>query len=626
MNKHKSDRMVFIVKLKGPAISMNSFRRYLIESENNDKKPAYYNLTESTSESDLEIVDLMENETEYRCAFLDYEGEKITRLYWSTCQKYTRDSMKSIHCRLKYTSTDEAVIENFVDSLQLHLDKDFPQNSYINFEVSLPLMEQMRKFEKPPYKMKTAEISYGELEEENGLSFLAQKNQYCRRKYNFRDMQSRSEFQRDYDRIVYSKAFRRLVDKAQIFSSAKGDHYRTRMTHTLIVCQIARSISSILKLNSPLAEAIAVGHDLGHTPFGHQGERTLHAILTGEKGFEVDNLPVKATEEETAIFPYGGFKHNYQSVRVATSLESQYLEVDGLDLSEQTLNGIWMHTGQKEGMSIRTFSDDFLTDDVNTAFTLEGQVVAIADEIAQRSHDIDDAFASRLIKLEDFSEYLELKKSTQLKEELDGISKKIQKLKLENRLFVDEEAVICAQISSIIVNIFIKDVCTESKKKMDAYSVEQFETDGHRVYKSLICFSDAGKELCKYLDNIIRKRVLSSHEVTLFDQNSSATVLSLFRAYYNNPMLLHTGTLQRIWNEYRRENLETVDFKEGKPEIVKSEWKKITATGIPTNEAKRTAEQRVLLNKRIILVRCICDFIAGMTDSYALNEYRRIVV
>lgn len=625
MYERKIDRTVYIIKLKGPAAVLDPFRGYLLASEDSGEPPAYYNLKATSSASDNQVFDLMEENAEYRCAFLDYVDDEITCLYWTTCNKYTQGGRRSIHCRLRYKSTDKSVIENFVYNLQLSLEKDFPADSYINYEISVPLLEQMRKFEKAPFQKEPTEITYEELDEEKNLSPLAQKNQYCCRKYNFKEPQPRGEFQRDYDRIVYSKAFRRMVDKAQIFSSVKGDHYRTRMTHTLIVCQIAQSISRALKLNSPLAEAIAAGHDLGHTPFGHQGERTLHAILTGKPGFEVDNLAVKSEGDTVALFPYGGFKHNYQSVRVATNLEAQYLEIDGLDLSEQTLNGMWMHTGKKGDMEIGSFSDDFLSDAGDVAFTLEGQVVAVADEIAQRSHDIDDAFASRLIKPSDFVNYLELKKSTHLKEKLDGIFETLESLKLENRLLVDEDAVVCAQISSIIVNLFIEDVCAETKENMDAYSVEKFNADNHRVYEQLVCFSDAGKELCRYLDNIISKRVINSHEVTLFDQNGSSTVLALFRAYYKAPSLLHAGTLQRIWNEYRMQNLETIDFKEGKPELVKSEWNKITTTAIPANDHDRTDEQRNILRKRIILVRGICDFISGMTDSYALNEYRRIV-
>lgn len=629
MCKNKNEKTIYIIKLKGTVPGWDLFREFLTKSIDENEKPAYYNMTSSSSDADCCIVDQMEDGKEYRCAILDYEGDKITRLYWTMCWKYHQNERKAIHCRLKYMSTEETVIENFKYNLQLNLEKDFPADSYINCETSVSLIEQMRKFEQPPYKRASIKMTYDPFAEEERLSELAQKNQYCRRKYHLtggvQDKQNRGEFQRDYDRILYSKAFRRMVDKAQVFSSSKGDHYRTRMTHTLMVCQIARSICRILELNSSLAEAIAIGHDLGHTPFGHEGERTLHAILTGQKGFEVENLPVKSDHETDGAFPYGGFKHNYQSVRVATALETQYLEIDGLDLSEQTLNGMWMHTEKKEGLQIGDFSDGFLSDEGECAFTLEGQVVAIADEIAQRSHDIDDAFASHLITPSDFVEYLGLNKTTKLKGKIDGIFKTWQKVKDNNRLFSDENDVICARISSVIVDHFIDDVCTATDQKIKNYSAERFEKDNYRVHEQLVSFSDDGHSLCKYLDNIIRKKVLTSREVTLFDQNGSGVVLALFRAYYKNPMLLHSGTLNRIWNEFRRENLETIDFEEGAPKIVKSEWERITTTPIAADERQRSIEQKVLLKKRIILVRGICDFISGMTDSYALNEYHKII-
>lgn len=415
-----------------------------------------------------------------------------------------------------------------------------------------------------------------------------------------------------------------MVDKAQIFSSIKGDYYRTRMTHTLIVCQISRSISLALKLNTSLAEAIAAGHDLGHTPFGHQGERTLHAILTGEAGFEVDSLAIKEGNEEP-IYPYGGFKHNCQSVRVATILENQYLEINGMDLSYQTLNGMYKHTSSKRGMDIKEFSDGFLSEVEDFAITLEGQVVAVADEIAQRSHDIDDAFASQLITIEDFKKYLELKKFSKLKEQIDQIFQKISNLKSKNKLFVDENELICSQISTLVVNYFINDVVQTSNEKISTYSFEQFESEDYSVRKKLVWFSDEGESLCKYLEKIITKKVISSHEVAMFDQNGSNIILTLFKTYYKNPMLLHNGTLNRIWNEYRQNDIYVVDFKEGKPSIVQEEWKKITTTPIPAEEEKRSPEQKEILNQRIILVRNICDFISGMTDSYAINEYHKIV-
>lgn len=623
-----SKSRLYIIKMKNQVASLDRFRQYLEESRNEVNSPAYYNLTDSTSTHDKQVFSQMSENEYFRCALLDYENNKIIRIYWCICHKHVDDSYNSIHCKLKYETTDKVVIENFVYNLHLNLETDFPHDSFINFEISEPLIEQMKPYECEPFSQDREELQYEELEEEKMLSPLAQKNQYCNRRYNLRSPQQRGEFQRDHDRIVYSKAFRRMVDKAQIFSSIKGDHYRTRMTHTLIVCQIAKSISNQLKLNGSLAEAIAVGHDLGHTPFGHQGERTLHAILTGKEGFEVDHLSLKSdgyTGNDLNMFPYGGFKHNYQSVRVASCLESQYPQIDGLDLSEQTLNGMWMHTKKKEDLNIQDFSDGFLTDSGDVAVTLEGQVVAVADEIAQRSHDIDDAFASHLITPTELSQYLSLNKSSVLREQIDEEIDEINKLESQNRLFSDKNELIYTRISSIIVHYFIQDVCAATKQRMDNYDVVRFNADNHRINQKMVWFSDAGEDLCKYLENIISKKVINSHEVTMFDQNGSNIVLALFRAYYKNPMLLHKGTLQRIWNEYRAQGFKVISFKEGKPQLIKDEWMKITTEPIPADEARRTSEQERILKKRIILVRGICDFISGMTDSYAINEFNRII-
>lgn len=619
------NNIIYIIKMKDNATVLDDFRDYLVASQNPGRADAYYNLSNKTTPSDWDMFGRMDPDTTYRCALLDYQGDSITCLYWTKCKKYVSSEFSSMHCRLLYQTTDRAMIQNFVYSLLLDLEKDFAPDSYINCEISTPLIQQMRKFEQPPFYYAPLPTVYPPKPEEAGLSPLAQKNEYCRRKYNLRQPGERGEFQRDYDRILYSKSYRRMVDKAQIFSSVKGDHYRTRMTHTLIVCQIAHSICRALGLNCVLAEAISAGHDLGHTPFGHQGERTLNAILTGEPGFEVDHLPVRKDDTEPAVYPYGGFKHNYQSVRVASSLESQYLEIDGLDLSEQTLNGMWMHTGKITGMSIEDFSGRFLTDEGDYPFTLEGQAVAVADEIAQRSHDIDDAFSSRLITLSDFTDHLGLNKSSQLKEEIDHVSTTLKDLKGKNRLLTDENEIISAQISSIIVNHFIQDVCAEAKIRMAAYDVNKFISDGHKVKENLVWFSEQGEQLCKYLENLINKKVINSHEVTQFDENGSNVVLALFRAYYKTPMLLHDGTLKRIWNEYRQRGFDVVDFKEGKPKLVKEEWKNITTADISSDPANRTNCGKLLLEKRIILVRGICDFISGMTDSYACNEYHRLI-
>lgn len=620
----KAENRLYIIKMKNQATDLNKFRGYLNDSLGEGKlRIAYYNLTEKTSPNDKRAFNGMEEKSIYKCALIDYEGNEISCIYWCDCWKYEKDGNKSICCRLKFKTEDKIIIENFKYNLYLKLDEDFADNSYIYFETSKPLIEQMKKFERL-FVQENKSSKYNELEEEKALSPLAQKNQYCRRKYNLKPAQQRGEFQRDYDRIIYSKAFRRMVDKAQIFSSVKGDYYRTRMTHTLIVCQIARSIAHRLNLNSSLAEAIAVGHDLGHTPFGHQGERTLHSILTGGKGFEVEGLALNNSKDKQHEFPYGGFKHNYQSVRVASCLETQYPEIDGLDLSEQTLNGMWMHTKKKAGLGIEQFSDGFLSDNGEAAFTLEGQVVAVADEIAQRSHDIEDALTSNLITPEDLSQYLALNKTEELKGKIDALLKNMEDLSFKNRLFSDKNELIYTQISSIIVHYFIEDVCSATQRKMTAYKVEKFDADDHHFNERIVWFSDLGEDLCEYLESIISKKVLNSHEVTMFDQNGSNIVLALFRAYYKNPMLLHKGTLQRIWNEFRKQNLYVVSFEEGKTEIIRGEWEKITTMKISADEKERDQEQEDTLKKRCILVRGICDFISGMTDSYAINEYHKI--
>ena len=192
--------------------------------------------------------------------------------------------------------------------------------------------------------------------EETYLSEYAAKSSQTRgRKIKITPCPIRTEFQRDRDRILHSKAFRRLKHKTQVFISPAGDHYRTRMTHTLEVSQIARTIARALGLNEDLTEAIALGHDLGHTPFGHTGEEVLNELLPG------------------------GFKHNEQSLRVVEFLEN-------LNLTEETLDGILNHTGDKD------------------PFTLEGQIVKIADRIAYLNHDIDDAIRAGIIKETDIPE------------------------------------------------------------------------------------------------------------------------------------------------------------------------------------------------------------------------------
>ncbi len=643
------DKKIFIIKLKEDEGKLDDFRDRLKGSLLEKSGPAFYYIRKSASreEKDIYNKELVRGK-EYGCVLLDYSKNKndgaagITHLYWAKCKKSPDPKYDAIHCTVLFSTEDRAIIENFVYFLQLDLAVDFPPHCYINYETSELLYNQLKKYEASKYKAYPESETFNPFEAEGPLHPLAQKNEYCLRKYkrdssqveqsNHGASEIRSEFQRDYDRILYSKAYRRMVDKAQIFSSVKGDHYRTRLTHTLTVCQIARSISQALNLNCALTEAIAIGHDLGHTPFGHQGERTLNNIITGKKGFEVDNLAICKCEERNAVgdtekFPYGGFKHNYQGVRVATRLENPYLDFDGLNLSYQTLNGMWMHTKQLEGLDIKEFSAGFLQDEGKVATTLEGQIVFVADEIAQRSHDIDDALTSNLITLEDLEKHLELQKLQSLRGIVNSVVEAIDKKETENRFYSDKQALICTQISSRIVNFFIQDVIDASRKAMDDYDINAFEDAGHKVNKQVICFSRAGETSCKYLEEIINKRVINSREVTVCDSNGSNVILALFRAYYKNPMLLHEGTLNRIWIEFMENDIATIDFKDSKPKLVKKLWEDITTKEISVHPAEREKDgTETLFKQRKILIRNICDFIAGMTDSYAIEECRKITL
>ena len=211
------------------------------------------------------------------------------------------------------------------------------------------------------------------------------------RLYAVSDSPSRSEFQRDRDRIIHSAAFRRLQYKTQVFLHHEGQHFRTRLTHTLEVSQMARSIARALRLNEDLAEAVALAHDLGHTPFGHAGERVLAARMGA----------------------FGGFDHNMQAIRVVTRLENRYAEHDGLNLSWETLEGILKHNGplvDDAGAPVGRYVDEGLPFGldaiaasaplmISSYASLEAQAAAIADDIAYNAHDIDDALRARLLDL-----------------------------------------------------------------------------------------------------------------------------------------------------------------------------------------------------------------------------------
>lgn len=478
---------------------------------------------------------------------------------------------------------------------------------------------------------------------QNDTVDLKQKEDFCERAFDASkriNKLNRTDFQRDYERIVHAKAFRRLVDKAQIFTSSKGDHYRTRMTHTMEVVQIAKGIARELDLNIELTEAIALAHDIGHTPFGHQGERTLDDILNGKIGA----IETRNSEDNF----YGGFKHNLQGVKVVTLLEEKYFEHEGINLSYQVLEGILKHTkllscrhcGEGRNCSgsrgqcskLQNDLEGFLPDQFdreklflgyNFPTTLEGQVVAVADEIAQRSHDIDDAFRSSIISFKDFKNYLSLDKFKELKKRIEGIENVFRE-KQESILFVNEDDVLHGRIVSEIITFFIEQLCAQScssiKEYKEAPIKRSFFEEHKRVDEQLIKFDDNTAKLCKYLEDVISKKVLASSEVACFDDKAGMIVRKLFKAYYDQPLLLPQTVLRRIYKETIKKYDNAVNFTVSNVETVREELGK-TSNPFKLDSAEKQSEY---FGKQKILVRTIVDYIAGMTDSYAVNEYNRI--
>jgi len=585
-------------------------------------------------ECNVVFVIFEKNDTEKR--------DDILSLYigrGNICQKNT---WWVINYKIKKKIDSPFVIHDFISNSELDVRNDFESYSYVNIEVAPELIAQISSILQPLYEIPYVPIDqqdYPEIHFEQHLHPYSQFNSHCLRPIGHTYPQEmRGEYQRDYERIVHSKAYRRLVDKAQIFTSTKGDYYRTRMTHTLEVAQIARAIAIGLNINIHLTEAIALAHDLGHTPFGHQGERTLDSILKNR--LEI----IQAIPEERNF--YGGFKHNFQTLRVVNYLEEKYVDFPGIDLSYQVLEGALKHTktvikdcvncSDDENCSEKCYNiKEFLPiGEINHLYleysfptTLEGQIVAIADEIAQRSHDLDDSFAAQLLTTKNLIEYLSLQKMSELRERVANIESEVIDSQEKNRQFVDVNELKHSCIVSAIINFFINDVIAISSRNIKNFEEDDLYKEQHRFSKRLVSFSFNGKILCDYLEKIISKKVINSPDVVQFDSRAEQIVSGLFHAYYNNPKLLHKGTLRRIFIETNSKCENAIDFQNGDHTVVKKEIERIVKAnlkelfndGFISESEKNNYEQ-----KRKILVRSIADFISGMTDSYAINEYRKI--
>lgn len=561
-----------------------------------------------------------------------YIGDKVNINY-----KNSIEYVMKVHLTCE---SHKRTIDSIIDKIDLDIKTDFEYGQYVIMIEMESLYEELRERIIAQQKVENshAEVSGKQCEESYVMSPLSQKNEQSIRINKSDDVGDyRTEFQRDRERIVNCKAFRRLVDKAQIFGSEKGDYFRTRMTHSLEVNQISKAIAYALRLNLDLTEAIALGHDLGHTPFGHQGERTLDQILAGE--IEVG---ISATEQMFKKRCFGGFKHNYQSARILTVLEEKYKGFPGLNVSVQVIEGVLKHTKLKpDKIDIQDFLSKEYLEKINIDYekklqicsSLEGQVVAIADEIAQRGHDVDDALTSGVMTIEELQDRLTINKCDTLHEKIE---KEIADIESAERLIIDKKELKTARIVSVIINYFIQSAIDFSLQQIEKYgSLDCVELD-NKI--KMIQLEPEAEKVSEYLEKVVQKKVICNFEVARADYNASMIVQTLFEKYYKNPRLLHSGTIHKIFLEtLRHENIEVsnsaISLNDVSIEIANKEIADITTAKLDgdiiipylDNKDNSSSDKNIILfEKRRILIRAIVDYIAGMTDGYAVEEYEKL--
>ena len=309
---------------------------------------------------------------------------------------------------------------------------------------------------------------------------------------------NRSIFERDRDRIIHCEAFRKLEYKTQVFVNHEGDYYRTRLTHTMEVSQIARGIAKMLGLNLELVEAIALSHDLGHTPFGHTGEEVLDKLLKDS----------------------GGFEHNRQSYRVVTFLEKRYPEFTGLNLSFETLEGIVKHNTPYDKPSNQDLDEIF---NLKQVPTLEAQIIDFADEIAYLNHDLDDGLVSNLLNWKELNQ-VEIWKNS------------LEKIEARYRECEDKNIIKFRTISSII-SYFIKDIVQNTKKNIDKYNIESYE-DLKKENKKMVSFTDSTNKKRMQLKNFLFEKMYNHPKVMKMRLSAEKCIKGLFEAYLKYPGII----------------------------------------------------------------------------------------
>ena len=441
----------------------------------------------------------------------------------------------------------------------------------------------------------------------------------------------RSKFERDRDRILYSKAFRRLSGKTQVFVTGHEDHIRTRLTHTLEVSQIATTIASYFRLDIALTEAIAFGHDIGHTPFGHEGERILNFIMNGCQKIKEFNNDIPVEEK--------GFKHNWQSLRVLTQLEKKSKEYDGLNLTNYTLWGIVNHSKLEweeceNNLRIDFYEkncNDFLKkiicNESNKSWTFEGLIVRQADEIAQRHHDSEDGIIANLIdKKELIKKFKECFGSTelynskeykyrQLVKEINDNTNNEYYIPLLSRLIVDFLAMNLINNTKENFKMIINEYSIKSDKGFYENKLNIFnEKNIFDIVAYNKNFSEQEDVFKKYLKN----RILNSFKAQSMDGKANYIIKRLFRAYLSNPQQLPDKTIISFYKNYNENYLDKAINKDKEMGLYFS----LALVGDLRGKLKEDYFTDCNDNRyKCALLRTICDYVSGMTDNYALNQY-----
>jgi dGTPase len=380
-----------------------------------------------------------------------------------------------------------------------------------------------------------------------GLAPYASKPEESRgRLYPEAEHPMRSSFQRDRDRIVHSTAFRRLTHKTQVFVYHEGDHYRTRLTHSLEVAQIARTIARALALDEDLAETVALAHDLGHTPFGHAGEEALDA----------------------AMARFGGFSHNDQTLRILTMLESRYAEFPGLNLTWEALEGTVKHNGPLVGPGIERPVPPAIAEydrrhplALDTYAGVEAQVAALADDIAYNNHDIDDGLRAGLFAIADLAEV--------------PLVGPICRSVAARYSGLDEQRLIHETVRRVIDHM-VTDLVAETRARLGSSGVRS-AAEVRALEAPVVAFSAEMREHAQALKAFLFERMYRHYRVNRMSSKARRVVHDLFALYL------------------------------AEPECLPSEWRRLAA-GPDEGQTARVA----------------ADYLAGMTDRYALDEHHRL--